>query len=144
MYSRTTARRKPAAPKRSVLGLLAVLWLNMAVLPCAMAFESDEPCPHCPPAEDHQMASHHGHGGVDAVPTCATAQSECCDLAAASIDTRGSKLKFKSASDIVLITAPLKPVLPARASVQRHVASDPPDIFGTSPPLHILYCVYLK
>jgi len=123
--------------------LLSVLWLNMAVLPCAMAFESEEPCPHHPSAEDHQMASHHGHGEVDTKRSCATAQPECCDLAAASIDTRGNKLQFKSASDIVLITAPLTSVLPARASVQRHIASDPPDFSGSSPPLHVLFCVYL-
>jgi len=143
MLNRFSAWQSLAPRKRSVLGLAAVLWLNMAVLPCAMAFESDEPCPHCPPAEEHQMASHHGHGEGDVVPTCATAQSECCDLAAASIDTRGNKLQLKSASDIVLIAAPLTPVLPAQASVQRQVASDPPDISGSSPPLHVLYCVYL-
>lgn len=144
MFSRATARRKTAALKRNLLGLLAVLWLNMAVLPCAMAFESDEPCPHCPPAEDHQMASHHGHGKAKATPSCATAQPECCDLAAASIDTRGSNLQIKPTSDVVFIAPHFSAVLPAQASVQRHVASDPPDISGTSPPLHVLYCVYLK
>ena len=144
MFSRATARRKPAALKRKLLGLLSVLWLNMAVLPCAMAFESDEPCPHCPPAEVHQMASQHGYGEVNAKPSCATAQSECFDLAAASIDTRGSNLQVKPTSDVVFIAAPVTAVLSARASVQRHVASDPPDISGASPPLHVLYCVYLK
>jgi len=144
MFSRATARWKPAALRRKVLGLLSVLWLNMAVLPCAMAFESDEPCPHCPPAEDHQMASHHGHGKVNVTPSCETAQSECCDLAAASIDTRGSNFQIKSTSDVVFIAPPVTAVLPARASVRRHVASDPPDIAGTSPPLHVLYCAYLK
>ncbi|MBT8102371.1 MAG: hypothetical protein KJO95_05335 [Gammaproteobacteria bacterium] len=118
----------------------------MAVAPCAMAFESDDPCPHHAPAEEHGMASHHGHDGhgeVDTRPSCATVQPECCELAAASIDTRGNTLQFKSVSDIVLITAPLTAVLPSRAAVQRHSASDPPDISGSSPPLHVLFCVYL-
>ena len=144
MFSRATARRKPAALKRNLLGLLAVLWLNMAVLPCAMAFESAETCPHCPPADEHAMASHHGHGEVDAKPSCATAQLECCDLAAVSSDARGSNLQIKPTSDVVFITVSVTAVLPARASMQRHVASDPPDISGASPPLHVLYCVYLK
>ena len=144
MFSRATARRKRTTLNRKVLGLLSVLLLNMAVLPCAMAFESEEPCSHCPPVEEQQMASHHGHGEVDAEPSCATAQLECCDLAAASIDTRGNNLQIKPTSDVVFIVAPVTAILPARASVQRHVASDPPDISGTSPPLHVLYCVYLK
>ncbi|MDH3490426.1 MAG: hypothetical protein OEM20_00310 [Gammaproteobacteria bacterium] len=144
MFTRTTARRKPGSLKRRVLGLLAVLWLNTALLPCAMAFESSQNCPHCPPVEEQQMASHHGHGEVDAKPSCATAQLECCDLAAASIDTRGSNLQFKPTSDVVFIAAPVAANLPARESVQQRVASDPPDISGTSPPLHVLYCVYLK
>ena len=144
MFSRIAARRKPAALGRKVLGLLTVLWLNMAVLPCAMAFESAETCPHCPPADEHEMASHHGHGEAKAQPACATAQVECCDLDEASVDTRGSKLEVKPASEVVFVTAPPIPAVPARASVQRHVASDPPDISGTSPPLHVLYCVYLK
>lgn len=144
MYCRATVRRKPAALKSKILGLVAVLWLNTVLLPCAMAFESEEPCPHCPPDEDHQMASHHGHGELDAKPSCATALLECCDLAAASIDTRGSNLQFKPTSDIVFIAAPVTTDLPARAWVQQQIASDPPDISGTSPPLHVLYCVYLK
>jgi len=143
MFSRITTRREPAALKRKVLGLLAVLWVNTALLPCAMAFESSNNCPHCPPAEEQQTTSHHGHGEVDAKPSCATAQSECCDLAAASIDSRGSNLQIKPASDVVFIAAPVTAVLLARALVQRHVAPDPPDIFGSSPPLHVLFCVYL-
>jgi hypothetical protein len=108
-----------------------------------MAFESDGYCPHHAPVEEHDMASHHGHGEADTGRSCATAQPECCELAAASVESRGNKPQFKSTSDIVLITAPLTPVLPLRASKQQHVASDPPDISGSSPPRHVLFCVYL-
>lgn len=143
MFSRSSAFGKPVALRRKVLGLLTVLWLNMAVLPCAMAFESSETCPHCPPADEHEMASHHGHIEAQAEPPCASVQAECCDLVDASVDTRGGKLKVKPASEVVLATAPAIFELPLRTSAQRHVTSDPPDIAGSSPPLHVLFCVYL-
>ena len=144
MFRQFVARRKPAALRRKVLGLLTVLWLNMAVLPCAMAFESAETCPHCPPADEHEMASHHGHGDVEARPDCVTAQVECCDLSEASVDTRGGKLVVKPSSEVVFVTAPAIAKVPSRASGHLRCDSDPPDIPGTSPPLHVLYCVYLK
>ena len=144
MFNRIKGSHKPAGPRKKVLGLLAVLWLNMAVLPCAMAFESAENyCPHHPPAEEHHTASHHAHGEVDAKPSCATVQPDCCELAAASIDSRGNKPQFKADSDIVFITVPSTSVLPFRASLLRHAVSDPPNISGSSPPLHVLFCVYL-
>lgn len=144
MFRRTSAGRKPAALRPKVLGLLTVLCLNMAVLPCAMAFESGETCPHCPPAAEHDMAPHHGHGEVKAQPDCATAQVECCDLAEVSVDSRGLKLVAKPASEVVFAAAPPTAALPARMSGQRFCAADPPAAPGGAPPLHVLYCVYLK
>ncbi len=143
MFRGTAARRSPAALRPKVLGLLTVLWLNMAALPCAMAFESAETCPHCPPAGEHDMASHHNHGEVEAQPACATMQVECCDLDAASVDSRGGKLNAKPASEMVFVTAPPIAALPVRTSGQRFCATDPPDAPGVAPPLHVLYCVYL-
>lgn len=143
MFSPNAARPKPAALRRRVLGLLTVLWLNMAVLPCAMAFESAETCPHCPPADEHDMASHHGHDEPKAEPACATMQVECCDISEASIDSRGGKLQAKPASDVVFVMAPPIAALPVRTSGQRYCATDPPDAPGVAPPLHVLYCVYL-
>ncbi len=144
MFSLTAARRKPAALRPKVLGLLTVLWLNMAVLPCAMAFESSETCPHCPPAAEHEMAPHHDHGEVKAQPDCATAQVECCDFAEVSVDTRGVKLEAKPASEAVIGAAPPIAAVPAQTSGQRFCAADPPGASGGAPPLHVLYCVYLK
>jgi hypothetical protein len=132
------------ALRRNVLGLLAIVWINMAVLPCAMAFQVEDDCPHCPPAEQHEMAAHQGHGKATAKPPCATSQPDCCDVVAASIDTRGGQLEFKPASELALVTTPAVANVPARAA--RHVGprSDPPDICGSSPPLHVLFCIYLK
>ena len=143
MFRPIAARRKPAALRRKVLGLLTVLWLNLAVLPCAMAFESAETCPHCPPADEHEMASHHGHGDVEARPACATVQVDCCDPSEASIDTRGGKLEARPASEVVFVMAPPIAALPVRSPGQRYCATDPPDAPGVAPPLHVLYCVYL-
>lgn len=145
MSHHTTARSRSAGLTRSVWGLLAVLWLNMAVLPCAMAFESgDHDCAHCPPAIEHEMASHHGHGEKHANEPGATTQTECCDLEDASIDIRGGNLKIKPPSDGVFISEPAIAILPARSNGQLKWASDPPEIIGSSPSRHVLFCVYLK
>ncbi len=121
--------------------LLAVMWLNMVITPCAMAFESDDhDCPHCPPAEEHSMAGHHGHGKVER--SCATMQSECCDLAEATVESRPDKSQFKAYPDIAPIGAAMLAdlLLPDDRAV---TAADPPGPPGPSQRLHVLNCVYL-
>jgi hypothetical protein len=144
MFRITAARRKPDALRPKVLGLLTVLWLNMAVLPCAMAFESSETCPHCPPAAEHDMAPQHEHSEVKVQPDCATVQVECCDYAEISVETRGLKLEAKPASEAVIASAPPIAVVPVQTSAQRFCTADPPGACGGAPPLHVLHCVYLK
>lgn len=141
MFNRPTAWQRPTARRRSVLGMVAVLWLNMAVLPCAMAFQNAAPCPHCPPADEHEMMSHHGHGGDRAEP--ATTQSECCDLDEAKVDARVNKLESKPASVVAFVTAPAIAELPELTAAQQHCGADPPGHSGGSPPIHVLICVYL-
>ncbi len=121
--------------------LLAVMWLNMAITPCAVAFASDDhDCPHCPPAEEHAMAGHHGHSEVER--PCATMQSDCCDLADAAVESRTDKSPSKNSPDIVQVVAPAYAdlALPTRRAV---AAPDPPDPPGVSTRLHALNCVYL-
>jgi len=148
MSSRTTASRTPAALRRKVLGLLAIVWLNMAVLPCAMAFQGDDDCPHCPPAgeheEGHDMAAHHGHDDTKSEPSCATAQTDCCDAVAASVDARGGKIEYKNAADIVFVGVPPAEGCQRQRGAHSYGSSDPPDIAGASLPLNVLNCVYLK
>lgn len=145
MSHHTTARSGSAGLTRSVWGLLAVLWLNMAVLPCAMAFESgDHDCGHCPPAVEHEMASHHGHGEAHTNESGATTASECCDPEDASIDIRGGNLKIKAPTEGVVISEPAIAVVLARSNGQLNWASDPPEIISRSPSPHVLFCVYLK
>lgn len=143
MFSGNTAIGGPGALRRIVLGLLAIAWLNMAVLPCAMAFQGGEDCPHGPPAEDHAMTSHHGHGEVPERPSCETMQSDCCKQPAASVDTRSDKLTIKPVSDVVSISAPVPPKAPTRAAAYGYHALDPPVGAASAPPLHVLFCVYL-
>ena len=143
MFSGTTASGSPGALRRVVLGLLAVAWLNMTVLPCAMAFQGEADCPHRPAAEDHAMASHHGHGDLPERPSCETVQSSCCEQPAASVDARSDKFTFKPVSDVVFISAPLPAKAPTLATMYGHHALDPPVGAANAPPLHVLFCVYL-
>lgn len=144
MFSGSTASGSPGALRRIVLGVLAIAWLNMTVLPCAMAFQGEEGCPHGPPAEDHAMASHHGHGEVSERPSCETLQSGCCEQPAASVDARSDDFTLKPVSDVVFISAPLPAKAPIRATTYGYHALDPPVGAANAPPLHVLFCVYLN
>ena len=143
MSSRLSAWQSSVSRKRSILGLAAVLWLNMAVLPCAMAFQSAAMCSHCPPSDEPEVSAHHGHGADQAETSGATMQSDCCDLEEPKVDARVSKIEAKPASAVVFVTAPAMADVPATTNAQRHCAADPPGLSGSSPPLHVLFCVYL-
>jgi hypothetical protein len=112
--------------------------LNLAMTPCAMAFEVADDCPHCPPAAEQQMA-HHGHDA--AVETdCGSAQSDCCDLEAAVVDQRVGK--FENQDDLSVVAIPVAwPSLNTLSIAQSEAR--PPDPGNHSPPLHKLFCVYL-
>ena len=127
------------AMTRGVWALLAVIWLNTAVLPCAMALESgDHDCPHCPPAEEHAMAGHHGGGHEHHEARKSCAESQCCDVDEATLESRTSKYL----PDVTVASS--SPALDLPSRPERHsTALDPPDTPGTSPPLHVLFCVYL-
>lgn len=125
--------------------LLALMWLNMAVTPCAMAFNGgDHDCPHMPPADEHAMPGHHDHGnGHDhATSSCETLQADCCDAPDATHATRADSVELKTSPDVVFANTPaiagLSP-LPALFSA----AADPPDPPEAFPPRHVLFCVYL-
>lgn len=130
-------------PAQGVSALLAVMALNLVVLPCAMAFGlEDHDCPHCPPAEQHEMAGHHGHEEVASTP-CAEAQSTCCEVETASVDSRGSKLKVRDTADFEALPAANITIAPAHTAPHCEPAAQPPDPPGAFPPRHKLFCVYL-
>ena len=145
----STIRERRSRRTRGALGVLIGLWLNFALLPCAMAFDTveDHQCPHCPPAHstehgDHGMSAHASE--TDQMP-CSTGASDCSLVDDFKHDGRNVQLKLKDIpGDVPLV---LPPPLEQRWSAQAaaHVACGP----GRSPPpghqipLNILYCVYL-
>jgi hypothetical protein len=119
------------------------MWMNMAILPCAVASVSDHTCPHCPPAEQAEMAAHHWQHKAGTEPTCASMQSQCYDLDEVSVDARSGKLKVEDVFDDTF--APVVTPLAVSAVADQAIVDDayPPDPGGSSTPLYILYCVYL-
>lgn len=148
MISHLAAEIESTTLRRGVLGMLAVLWLNMAMLPCAMAFQAADDCPHCPPADEHahhgSMAAHEDRHEQAAKPACGTAQTDCCEEIAANVDGRGSKFEYRPSSDVAIAGAALADTLSSRRCAHCCRAADPPEISACSPPLRTLYCVYLK
>lgn len=143
MVKASEVTRKVATNK--LLSTLLVLWANLALQPCAIAAGSDHDCPHCPPAQDESMSAHHGHHGqMEAAQPCATMQPDCCDQEATSVGPRGADLKVKGLADQPALITEIAPWLDTR-SIDRPVsATGPPVPIATSPPIHVLNCVYLK
>jgi hypothetical protein len=149
---RITGKSSSRAVTPGVFGLLLVLCLNLAVLPCAMALGiDDQACPHSPIAEQGAMDEHYGHGTGHANeaagqshPDCLSTGSSCCDLAVASVDSRWAQVKVEEGFDDEpwLVSTIVDKPLPV-ASFAISASVDPPDPPGTSVPRHVLFCVYL-
>ncbi len=158
-------RKRTLACPRRVVGALAFVWLAVIVQPCAMAFAGSPAadCVHCPPAahgpdpdaRDHG-AGHAGHDGtamhadaaVDAGEQagCAGGVGDCYVLRDDPFEGRSVQPKVKDGPlelplFAALVSAPLVSLdMAGRAPVQRMPGAAP----GASPPLSVLYCVYLK
>lgn len=139
-------RRTPSA--RRVLGSFVVVWLNMALQPCAMAFGGvgDHDCMHCPPAHLAEVSSHSAHDMDHSAPVtapCETSASQCTIVDEFNYDGRSSKVKDAPSDVPVGITPANAGVLPESRSFAHSAMGDcshPPSSF---PPLNILYCIYL-
>jgi len=126
-----------------VFAVVVVLWLNLAVQPCAMAFGDDDDCPHCPPAQDMQMAGHHGHQTDDVGTDCETSQSDCGDIDEFSLQGRNTLSKLKVEPLPIAIVAPASPLTALNLIGFTTTAADPPEPVAPSAPLHLLNCVFL-
>lgn len=117
------------------------MWLNMAILPCAAASVMDHTCPDCPPAEQAELAAHHGQHKASTEATCASMQSQCCDLDEVNVDARSGKIKDAFDDTFAPVATPLavSPVADQAISDDTH----PPDPGGSSTALFFLYCAYL-
>ena len=139
-------RRTPSA--RRVLGLFVVVWLNMALQPCAMAFGGvgDHDCMHCPPANSGEVSSHSAHDMDHSAPVtapCETNASQCTIVDDFNYDGRSTKVKDAPSDVPIGITLSDDGVLSESRSYAHSAIggrSHPPS---SSPPLNILYCIYL-
>ena len=135
--------RKTAWGSR-VLALFAMVWLNLALQPCVMAIEStaghDGGCPHCPPAEHHQM---HGSHETTAMPCAGSA--DCGDLDDFHYDGRDTAPKFDPAPDHDAALPAPTDAFTGITVLRPRSRAPPPDHDGAAaPPLHLLHCVFLN
>jgi hypothetical protein len=129
------------------MGFFAVVWLNLALQPCAVALEGDEECPRCPPEMDHSGMSHHGdsHDSANSEAPCAASGFDCTLVDDYNHD-RGGCAKLKNAPDNASAAVVDTNLVPSNVSwttpqnVDRYTFAAP----GAAPPLNVLYCVYLK
>jgi hypothetical protein len=109
----------------------------------AYEVEKDHECPHCPSAE---MQGHHDmHAGMDDEMPCADGLSDCSLDPDFNHDGRGGQTQLKDVKgDSPAFAVPMDLVAPFDTMARER---SPPRFqtahSGTSPPLHVLYCVYL-
>ena len=124
-------RRRQRSLARGVLALFCLVWLQAALVPCAMALapagtaDAPEHCSYCPAPTDADRDS----GGV----------AGCTYPDAPQVDSRSS------------LTAPLALALPTASFVLEIAFLDTPDVRTeypppdcAGPPLAISYCRFLK
>jgi len=146
LNSLASIRQQQQTWGRRALGLFVAVWLNLALQPCAMAFEStDDPdCAHCPPAQMHE----HGdmHGNMDDKMPCADGMADCMVVDDLTVDARGDQLKLKDApADTPLAIALHELTLPFQRPFDATIHPRYATVHaGAPPPLHVLHCVYLK
>ena len=140
----STTRQARSTVTSRALAVVVALWLNLAVQPCAMAFGDDHDCPHCPPAQDMQMAGHHGHQADEAATDCETSQSDCGEIDDFSLQGRNTLSKLKAEPLPVAIVAPASPLIALNPIGFSTTAADPPEPVASTTALHLLNCVFLN
>jgi hypothetical protein len=139
-------RRQQQSWGRRALGLFVAVWLNLALQPCAMAYQVDDDhdCLKCPPMQMQEHADM--HGDMDDEMPCADSLADCFVDEDLNHDGRGGQIKLKDLSnDIPLVIADFAPLLgfqnPSDAvSLPRYASVHS----GAPPPLYVLHCIYLK
>lgn len=122
---------------RRTLGIVLVAMLGLAFQPCAMAMnmDGDHPCPHCPIETGQEQ--HHQNPKPSEV-------ADCDYVEIYSHDSRTTQAKFAdSLKDLPVFVDHL--VIPSVSGwlPQKFGFSLPSATDTGSPPLNLLYCVYL-
>jgi len=138
-------RRNRRSIASQVLALLTVVWLNLALAPCAMSMgtqmgekmsghmsasmmDDEAPCSHCPPKKSH----------------CDTDLSSQCVLEAqVSTDSALTNLSLDHHSPEF---APMSVVVEFMPPTAKQVEAPPPDTVISVPGISLQkrFCVYLK
>lgn len=134
-------RRQQRAWGKNALGLFVAVWLNLALQPCAMADSMDVEQPPM------QMHEHGGmHGDMDEQMPCADGLTDCSIVDDVSHDGRNGQLQLKdTAGDmpVAIVVQETSLPFPAPTDARLHPRYACGHA-GASPPLNVLYCVYLK
>jgi hypothetical protein len=125
---------------RRALSLFVAVWLNLALQPCAMAYESDDEAPM-------QMQGHGGmHHDMGEPEPCADSLSDCFIDDDLNNDGRNGQLKLKDLSnDLPLAIVDCDSQLQRKRSLDVPLPARYGSLHsGAPPPLYVLHCVYLK
>ncbi|HSG96683.1 MAG TPA: hypothetical protein VLA11_01715 [Woeseiaceae bacterium] len=112
--------------RRRAAAVLLAAFLNLALLPCSMAFEVVEEAHDCCP------------------PTLELNPSECCEVADANVGQRGGKLDIDLDPDFE--PAPVRTATDGNLLATRYCFATvgPPDRPARAVSLHKLNCVFLN
>ena len=118
--------RRAISTSRGAASVVLAVLLNLALVPCTMAFEVvEEGHDCCPPKLKYEP-------------------QECCELDDASVDARGGLQKPDVKPDCESLSAGVPATAAAFSPARFLASSDPPDPPGPTVPLHKRHCVYLK
>jgi hypothetical protein len=145
----TNIRQQQTSWARRVLTLFVVVWLNMAIQPCAMAFGEapDHDCQHCPPALAGETSAHHAHdenASMDAGhSSCATIEAQCGLDDEFNHSSRTIKVKDSPGDAPVAIVQTMAVVPVIHEPVAISALAGAAFLPGDPPSLNLLYGVYL-
>jgi len=142
------SKQRRWAPR--VLASWCVVWLGLAMQPCAMAFEVSD---HDQNQQRHSMSGEMQHGSHDCpfCPSmddtgtidCTDNQARCSYTDGIDYDGRVQQLKKANVGDLVLPSTFVP--IPITETIQQDQARGSTVFLSPSdPPIHLQLCVFLK
>jgi len=142
-------RQRQASRAKRLLGLFVVVWLSMALLPCAMALGSthQHDGENCLPEMSGETLSADAHELQNEVvqdERCNISGAQCAFLNDYNYDGRATPAKVKHApSDAPIVLAQSVAAMPLLNGVPMICNTDDPTRRpGNQLQIHLLYCVY--